>query len=84
MELAPFRAAIAAGVATIMSAHLAVPALGVPDAPATVSARIRTGGVDSWCFLHLAFPRPLDASPYDAVEVTGCDSPAAATQGGAR
>ena len=42
VELVPFRAAIAAGVASIMSAHLLAPALD-PDRPATLSAPILTG-----------------------------------------
>jgi beta-N-acetylhexosaminidase len=40
-ELAPFRAAIAAGVQAVMSAHLRVPVLD-PDLPATLSRRIMT------------------------------------------
>jgi beta-N-acetylhexosaminidase len=39
--LFPFRAAVAAGVRTVMTAHLVVPDLD--DAPATVSRRILTG-----------------------------------------
>lgn len=35
MELVPFRSAVAAGVAAIMSAHIAVPSLGGADRPAT-------------------------------------------------
>jgi beta-N-acetylhexosaminidase len=42
IELAPFRAAIAAGVDSIMTAHLAVPALEAPDLPATLSPAILT------------------------------------------
>ena len=43
IELAPFRAAIAAGVGAIMSGHLTVPALEpAPDTPATLSPRIWT------------------------------------------
>src|SRR5580692_3577003 len=43
VELAPFRAAIAAGVSTIMTGHLAVPALEPdPDVPATMSRKITT------------------------------------------
>ena len=43
VELAPFRAAIAAGVSTIMTGHLAVPALEPdPDVPATMSPKIST------------------------------------------
>ncbi|MEI7034596.1 glycoside hydrolase family 3 protein [Streptomyces pratensis] len=41
-ELAPFRAAIAAGTRCVMSAHILLPALD-PDRPATVSPRILTG-----------------------------------------
>jgi beta-N-acetylhexosaminidase len=41
-ELAPFRAAVDAGVAAVMPGHLRVPALD-PDAPASVSPAILTG-----------------------------------------
>lgn len=41
MELAPFKAAIAAGVPAIMTAHIRFPALD--DLPATLSKRILTG-----------------------------------------
>ncbi|MFV0133709.1 glycoside hydrolase family 3 protein [Streptomyces sp. HMX87] len=41
-DLAPFRAAIAAGARAVMSAHILVPALD-PDRPATLSRRILTG-----------------------------------------
>jgi beta-N-acetylhexosaminidase len=40
-ELAPFRAAIDVGVATVMTGHLLVPALD-PDQPASMSRRITT------------------------------------------
>ena len=43
VELTPFRAAIAAGVDSIMTAHLAVPALEPENEPATVSSKIITG-----------------------------------------
>ncbi len=43
IEFVPFRAAIAAGVDSIMTAHLAVPALEAPDLPATLSPAILTG-----------------------------------------
>lgn len=43
VEFPPFRAAIAAGAASIMTAHLAVPALDDPGTPATLSRRILTG-----------------------------------------
>ena len=43
VELAPFRAAIAAGASTIMTGHLSVPALETdPDVPATMSPKITT------------------------------------------
>ena len=43
LELAPFRAAIDAGVDSIMTAHIAVPALAPADLPATLSPQILTG-----------------------------------------
>lgn len=43
LEWAPFRAAIAAGVDSIMSAHIAVPAIEAPDLPATLSGRLLHG-----------------------------------------
>ncbi len=44
VELAPFRAAISAGAGSIMTGHLAVPALEPnPDVPATMSPNIMTG-----------------------------------------
>ena len=42
VELSPFRAAIEAGVDSIMTAHIAVPALAPPDLPATLSPAILT------------------------------------------
>ncbi len=42
VELAPFKAAIAAGVGSIMTAHLAVPALDGSGLPATLSRLIMT------------------------------------------
>ena len=43
VELVPFKAAIAAGVDSIMTGHLAVPALEPEEKPATVSRNILTG-----------------------------------------
>jgi beta-N-acetylhexosaminidase len=44
VEFVPFEAAIGAGVSSIMTAHLAVPALEPdPDTPATLSERVLTG-----------------------------------------
>ena len=46
VELVPFRAAVDAGVAAVMSAHIAVPALGGPaDKPATISKEILQGAL---------------------------------------
>jgi beta-N-acetylhexosaminidase len=42
VELVPFKAAIAAGVDAIMTAHIAVPVLAPPDLPATLSSAILT------------------------------------------
>ena len=42
IELPPFRAAIAAGVASVMTAHLLLPALD-PQRPATLSAAVLSG-----------------------------------------
>jgi beta-N-acetylhexosaminidase len=43
VELAPFRAAIQAGVDAVMTAHIAVPALAPANVPATLSREILTG-----------------------------------------
>jgi beta-N-acetylhexosaminidase len=43
VELVPFQAAIAAGTDTIMTAHIAVPALDAADVPATLSRPMLTG-----------------------------------------
>ena len=43
LEFKPFRAAIAHGVDSIMTAHLAVPALEPDEIPATVSSKVLTG-----------------------------------------
>jgi len=43
VELVPFRAAVEAGVDSIMTAHMAVPALEPDEIPATVSKPIMTG-----------------------------------------
>jgi beta-N-acetylhexosaminidase len=42
LELVPFRAAIQASVDAVMTAHLAVPALGVTDMPATLAPAVLT------------------------------------------
>ena len=43
VEFVPFRGAIAGGVDSIMTAHLALPAIEEPDVPATLSPVILTG-----------------------------------------
>jgi beta-N-acetylhexosaminidase len=42
VELVPFKAAIDAGVDSVMTAHIAVPALSPPDLPSTLSSAILT------------------------------------------
>lgn len=42
-EWTPFRAAIAAGVDSVMTAHIAVPSIDSPNLPATLSQKILTG-----------------------------------------
>jgi beta-glucosidase-like glycosyl hydrolase/CubicO group peptidase (beta-lactamase class C family) len=43
VELVPFRAAIAAGVQNVMSAHIALPAIGKDSTPATLRKDVLTG-----------------------------------------
>jgi beta-N-acetylhexosaminidase len=52
VELAPFRAAITAGVDAVMSAHMAVPALEPQNIPATVSHEILTGVLRNQLAFH--------------------------------
>jgi beta-N-acetylhexosaminidase len=55
VELVPFRASIDAGVMGVMTAHIALPALGVDSSPATLEPRIVTGLLrDSLGFRGLA------------------------------
>jgi beta-N-acetylhexosaminidase len=82
-EFVPFRAAIAAGVATIMTAHVLVPSLD-EERPATLSHRIITdllrgelgfGGVilsDDLEMKALAADRPVPQSAVEAI-AAGCD-----------
>jgi beta-N-acetylhexosaminidase len=62
LELLPFRAAIAAGVSTVMSAHIALPELTEPDSvPATLAPEILTGLLrDSLGFRGLVVTDALD------------------------
>jgi beta-N-acetylhexosaminidase len=43
VELVPFKAAISAGVDSVMTAHMAVPAIEPQEIPATVSSNVLTG-----------------------------------------
>ena len=43
VELRPFKAAIAAGVGAVMTAHIALPALGQPSTPATLVPEVIEG-----------------------------------------
>jgi beta-N-acetylhexosaminidase len=47
IELVPFKAAVQAGVDSIMSAHMAVPAVDPEGVPATVSNKVLTGIIRS-------------------------------------
>jgi beta-N-acetylhexosaminidase len=75
VELEPFRAAIAAGVDTVMTAHLAVPALDPENQPATVSSKILTGLLrDELNFRGIVVTDAMDmqglASMYDTGEAS--------------
>jgi beta-N-acetylhexosaminidase len=60
VELVPFRASIEAGVMGVMTAHVALPALGVESSPATLEPRIVTGLLrDSLGFRGLAITDAL-------------------------
>ena len=77
IELAPFRAAIAAGVGAVMSGHLAVPVLeSERDTPATLSPRIWTdllrkrmgfGGIGVTDALDMGGVTTIDSAPNIAV-----------------
>ena len=61
LEFAPFRAAIAHGVDSIMTAHLAVPALEPEEIPATVSSKVLTGVLrDEMKFQNLIVTDAMD------------------------
>jgi beta-N-acetylhexosaminidase len=61
LEWTPFRAAIKSGVDSIMTAHLAVPALDDPGLPATLSPKILTGILrDELAFSGLIVTDALD------------------------
>lgn len=61
LEFAPFRAAIAHGVDSIMTAHLAVPALEPEEIPATVSSKVLAGVLrDEMKFQNLIVTDAMD------------------------
>jgi len=75
VELAPFRAAISAGVDSVMTAHLAVPALEPENEPATVSTKIITGVLKEELGFHgIVVTDAMDmeglASLYDTAEAS--------------
>lgn len=72
VELVPFRAAIAAGVGSVMSGHLAVPALEPdPNVPATISRRVLTDLLGR----KLGFGGIVVTDALDMGGVTTIDSP---------
>ncbi|MBI3941696.1 MAG: beta-N-acetylhexosaminidase [Chloroflexi bacterium] len=77
VEFVPFRAAIAAGVAGIMSAHISFPAIDpTPDIPATLSPKVMTGLLrDELQFNGL---RLTDSLEMGALQATGFPVPIAA------
>jgi len=65
VELVPFRAAIDAGAASLMTAHIALPAMGTPDVPATLVPSVIQGLLrDTLRFRGLTF---TDAMTMEAV-----------------
>ena len=72
VELAPFRAAISAGVDAVMTGHLAVPALEPDNIPATVSSKILTGVLrDELAFHGLVVTDAMDMQGLAALFDTG-------------
>ena len=72
VELVPFRAAIAAGVGSVMSGHLAVPAIEPdPNVPATISKRVLTDLLGQ----KLGFDGIVVTDALDMGGVTTIDSP---------
>jgi len=67
VEFPPFRAAVDAGVAALMTAHIALPALTEePDLPATLSRNVLTGLLrEQWGFQGLVFTDAMDMNAID-------------------
>ncbi|MFL5563412.1 MAG: glycoside hydrolase family 3 protein [Gemmatimonadaceae bacterium] len=60
VELVPFRAAIAAGVSGVMTAHIALPAVEGDNVPATLAPRVITGLLrDTLAFRGMAYTDAL-------------------------
>ena len=79
IELVPFRAAMRAGIAGIMSAHITFPAVDdTPDLPGSLSAKVQTGLLrDAMQFEGLAVSDSLEMG---ALESAGFTTPKAAAQ----
>lgn len=77
IEFAPFRAAVAAGVPAIMSAHIVYPALDdTPNLPVTLSPRVLTGLLrEEWGFDGAIFS---DAMTMGALAAANYPTPRAA------
>jgi len=82
LELKPFRAAIAAGVAAVMSAHVALPAVVGDSTPATLVAGVLTGLLrDSLHFQGITFTDAMDMRGIGAGYTTEVSSIAAVKAG---
>ena len=89
VELVPFRAAIAAGVDSVMMAHITVPAIEPnPDLPASISKKVVTGLLkEQLGFKGLVVTDALDmgalmqAFPGDAAQVSAAEAVAAIQAG---
>ena len=76
VEFVPFRAAIAAGVAGIMSAHIAFPAIDASGIAATLSAPVMTGLLQQ--VFHFEGLRITDSLEMGALATSGYPAPLAA------
>ena len=78
VDLAPFHAAIQAGVACIMTAHVAYPALDSTQAPATASRPILTGLLRDQ--MHFGGPVITDSLIMEGIRKQGASMEELATQ----
>ncbi len=82
LELKPFRAAIAAGVAAVMSAHVALPAVVGDSTPATLVASVLSGLLrDSLHFTGVTFTDAMDMRGIGEGYTTDVSSVAAVNAG---